>query len=114
MFGSSEPLPVAECVAQSIGREGYWLFVARDGGALAGYCALHGAPFLLIGGDEGYITELFIAGEGRSKGVGNALLERAVETATAAGFRARRTARRRRRRSARPTARRRFPDCRPG
>ncbi|MCG8548159.1 MAG: GNAT family N-acetyltransferase [Alphaproteobacteria bacterium] len=75
--------PVA---ARAIERDGHWYFVAMDGEKIVGYCALHRVPFLLMGGDEGYLSELFIDGGQRGGGIGGALLDKAVATAKAQGF----------------------------
>ena len=56
--------------ARAIEGEGHWYFVATDGEKIVGYSALHRVPFLLMGGDEGYLSELFIDGRQRGFGAG--------------------------------------------
>lgn len=86
LFGDTDPPPAAATVRQAIEREHTWLFVARRRGEIVGYCAAHRIPFSLSGGEEGYLSELFIAATERGTGVGGALHDRAVATARAAGL----------------------------
>ena len=72
---------------RAIEGDGHWYFVATHGEKIVGYCALHRVPFLLMGGDEGYLSELFIDSGQRGGGTGGALLDKAVETAKVQGFR---------------------------
>jgi N-acetylglutamate synthase-like GNAT family acetyltransferase len=44
-------------------------------GEIAGYCALHWLPYLILTGPEGYVSELFIKDEFRGQGIGSQLLE---------------------------------------
>ncbi len=44
-------------------------------GEVAGYCAVHWLPYLILTGPEGYVSELFIKEEFRGQGVGSQLLE---------------------------------------
>ena len=48
-------------------------------GEIAGYCAVHWLPYLILAGPEGYVSELFIKDEFRGQGIGSQLLE-AVKT----------------------------------
>ncbi len=48
-------------------------------GELAGYCAVHWLPYLILAGPEGYVSELFIHEKFRGQGIGAQLLE-AVQT----------------------------------
>jgi GNAT superfamily N-acetyltransferase len=50
------------------------LRVAEAEGKLAGYASAHWLPNLILGGTEGYISELFVAPDSRGKGIGGALL----------------------------------------
>jgi GNAT superfamily N-acetyltransferase len=86
MFGLPAVPELPPYVARSVGQDGHWHFVARDGDSFVGYCALHRVPFLLIGADEGYLSELFIADGQRGGGIGGALHDRVVETARTEGF----------------------------
>ena len=45
------------------------------GGEIAGYCAVHWLPYLILAGPEGYVSELFIKDEFRGQGIGSQLLE---------------------------------------
>ncbi len=44
-------------------------------GEIAGYCAVHWLPYLILAGPEGYVSELFIKNEFRGQGIGSQLLE---------------------------------------
>ena len=44
-------------------------------GEIAGYCAVHWLPYLILTGPEGYVSELFIKDEFRGQGIGSQLLE---------------------------------------
>src|SRR5271157_815331 len=44
-------------------------------GEIAGYCAVHWLPYLILAGPEGYVSELFIKDEFRGQGIGSQLLE---------------------------------------
>ncbi|HTP10020.1 MAG TPA: GNAT family N-acetyltransferase [Anaerolineae bacterium] len=48
-------------------------------GEIAGYCAVHWLPYLILAGPEGYVSELFIKDKFRGQGIGSQLLE-AVKT----------------------------------
>lgn len=52
------------------------LTVAEDSaGSVVGYVAVHWLPYLLLGGPEGYVSELFIHPEAQGHGIGTQLLE---------------------------------------
>ncbi|HEX2993318.1 MAG TPA: GNAT family N-acetyltransferase [Anaerolineales bacterium] len=42
---------------------------------IAGYCAVHWLPYLILAGPEGYVSELFIHEKFRGQGIGARLLE---------------------------------------
>lgn len=42
---------------------------------IAGYCAVHWLPYLILPGPEGYVSELFVSERFRGQGIGSALLE---------------------------------------
>ena len=44
-------------------------------GEIAGYCAVHWLPYLILAGPEGYVSELFIRDEFRGQGIGSLLLK---------------------------------------
>jgi GNAT superfamily N-acetyltransferase len=51
------------------------LVAQAPSGEIAGYCAVHWLPYLILTGPEGYVSELFIRGEFRGQGIGSQLLE---------------------------------------
>jgi len=55
------------------------LVAQMPSGEIAGYCAVHWLPYLILAGPEGYVSELFIKDEVRGLGIGGQLLE-AVQT----------------------------------
>ncbi len=56
--------------------ESHLVLVGQAGdGAIAGYCAAHWLPYLILPGPEGYVSELFIAESFRGQGLGRRLLE---------------------------------------
>jgi GNAT superfamily N-acetyltransferase len=55
------------------------LVAETSGGGIAGYCAVHWLPYLILAGPEGYVSELFVRDEFRGQGIGSRLLE-AVKT----------------------------------
>ncbi len=54
-------------------------------GKIAGYCAVHWLPYLILEGPEGYVSELFIRNEFRGQGIGGQLLEVAKAEAQVRG-----------------------------
>src|SRR5581483_6571348 len=52
---------------------------------IAGYCAVHWVPFLLLAGGEGYVTELFVRPADTGQGIGSKLLEIVVAEARRRG-----------------------------
>jgi GNAT superfamily N-acetyltransferase len=44
-------------------------------GEIAGYCAVHWLPYLILAGPEGYVSELFIKEGFRGQGIGGQLLD---------------------------------------
>jgi GNAT superfamily N-acetyltransferase len=56
--------------------DSHWIFVAQvPSGEIAGYCAVHWLPYLILAGPEGYVSELFVKEEFRGQGIGSQLLE---------------------------------------
>lgn len=64
---------------------GVYLRVAEAEGKLAGYASAHWLPNLILGGPEGYVSELFVAPADRGRGIGGALLEDLEAEARARG-----------------------------
>ena len=63
---------LALCTADS----SHLVLVAQvPNGEIAGYCAVHWLPYLILTGPEGYVSELFIKDEFRGQGIGSQLLE---------------------------------------
>jgi len=51
------------------------LVAQTSSGEIAGYCAVHWLPYLILAGPEGYVSELFIKEDFRGQGIGSQLLE---------------------------------------
>lgn len=53
------------------------VYVVHDasGGGVAGYCAVHWLPYLMLAGPEGYVSELFLRDDCRGQGLGGRLLD---------------------------------------
>ena len=66
--------------------DSHTIFVAEnEQGEVVGYTAIHWLPYLILKAPEGYVSELFIAGSERGKGVGSKLLEAVKEEAMKRG-----------------------------
>jgi len=52
------------------------LVAQLPGGEIAGYCAVHWLPYLILTGPEGYVSELFIREEFRGQSIGSQLLKK--------------------------------------
>jgi len=61
------------------------VLVALEDGVIAGYCAAHWLPYLMLKGPEGYVSELFVSEACRGKGVGGLLLKAVEAEARARG-----------------------------
>ncbi len=61
------------------------LLVAEENGQLNGYIHVHWQPMLLLADGEGYISELFVHPEFRSKGIGTRLTDKIIEEGRARG-----------------------------
>ena len=63
---------ILHCVSQTTA---ILILVAQTpGGEIAGYCAVHWLPYLILAGPEGYVSELFIQEQFRGQGIGGQLL----------------------------------------
>jgi len=69
-----------EVLMSMIEHKDSFVYVAEDNGKIVGYMVIHYCPFPLLGSNEIYVTDLVILPEYRSKGIGNALIQKAVET----------------------------------
>ena len=58
---------------------------ASESGSLAGYIAVHWLPYFILGGTEGFISELFIQESFRGQGAGSRLLAVVIEEAKSRG-----------------------------
>lgn len=66
--------------------DSHLVVVAQDmSNEIAGYCAVHWLPYLILTGPEGYVSELFIKEEYRGQGIGSQLLEAIKEQARKRG-----------------------------
>jgi len=62
------------------------LYVAPDGASgLLGYVAVHWLPYLFLAGPEGFVSELFVRREARSRGLGRILLRNVEDEARSLG-----------------------------
>lgn len=77
---------VARHLALCLADESHSVYLAEqlDQGVV-GYVAVHWLPYLILGGPEGYISELFLAEEVRGQGIGGRLLDVVVDEARARG-----------------------------
>ena len=67
---------VLEHLALCTADDSHLILVAQvPNGDIAGYCAVHWLPYLILAGPEGYVSELFIKDEFRGQGIGSQLLE---------------------------------------
>lgn len=51
------------------------VYVAAAAGGVVAYCSVHWVPYLLLSGPEGFVSELFVRQEWRSRSLGARLLE---------------------------------------
>ncbi len=77
---------IAERITAYLNSDSHSLYIAATtDGAVAGYCAVHWLPYLLLAGPEGYVSELFIAASARGRGLGAYLLEQVAAEARRRG-----------------------------
>lgn len=69
------------------GSPDHQIYVAAHESSLVGYVAVHWIPFPLLGGREGYISDLVVRGDRRGGGVGTRLLAVVEERARELGCR---------------------------
>lgn len=63
----------------------YTLYVAANEHEILGYCAVHWCSYLFMLGDEGFVSELFVADHARGMKIGTHLLDHVVAEATQRG-----------------------------
>lgn len=67
---------VRKHLALCLSDESHLVLVAQlSAGEVAGYCAVHWLPYLILAGPEGYVSELFIQEKFRGQGIGAQLLD---------------------------------------
>ena len=77
---------VAAHLALCLADEGHRVYVAEDEtGRVVGYVAVHWLPYLILGGPEGYVSELFIHSAAREQGLGKRLLDVVIQDARERG-----------------------------
>lgn len=69
---------VGAAVEEGIGQPGREIIVASTGGEVVAYAAVHWVPFPMLGGREGYVSDLIVRADQRGQGLGNRLMD-AVE-----------------------------------
>ncbi len=83
-INSEAPQTTLERVLKHLGLcaadDSHLVLVAQTSSSeIAGYCAVHWLPYLILAGPEGYVSELFIRNEFRGQGIGSQLLD-AIKT----------------------------------
>jgi GNAT superfamily N-acetyltransferase len=79
---SIDPRGVEQTLDMDLGGPGHRVAVAEDESeTLIGYVAIHFQPCLFLDGPEGYVSELFVHPDHRSRGVGRLLLAAAEKEA---------------------------------
>ncbi len=76
---------VQKHLERSVSSTEHTLFVAEDNNKIIGYINVHWHPMMLHADGEGYISELFIHPEFRSRGLGTALTSKIIEEGRARG-----------------------------
>jgi ribosomal protein S18 acetylase RimI-like enzyme len=72
-----------EAIASCVGEPTHQIFVAAAGAQVVAYIAVHWIPFPLLGGCEGYISDLVVGATWRGHGLGNRLMDAVQEGAEA-------------------------------
>ncbi len=89
-FGQEPPAQTRERLRRHIalcaGDNRHGLYVAVDrSDSVLGYIAVHWLPYLFLKGQEGYVSELFVAESNRGQGIGSRLLDAVTREARARG-----------------------------
>lgn len=71
---------VQQALQQMLNNDGHSLYLAEeDESQVLGYVSVHWTPYLILNGPEGYVSELFVLGAARGRGIGRQLLETVQE-----------------------------------
>lgn len=73
--GASDAEAVAKAADECIGQPGHEIIVAMAGEEIVAYVAVHCVPFPMLGGREGYVSDLLVSADWRGRGLGNRLME---------------------------------------
>ena len=76
--GTSDAEAVAAATEECIGQPGHEIIVAAAEEEVVAYVAVHWIPFPMLGGREGYVSDLIVGADWRGHGLGNRLMK-AVE-----------------------------------
>ncbi|MGB0922524.1 MAG: GNAT family N-acetyltransferase [Alphaproteobacteria bacterium] len=85
-YGALEDMAHLLCSPIGEGLRHHWLLLAEIKGSMVGFCVMHRIPVPILGGTEGYISDLFVRADARGHDVGHRLLERAEEISRVEGF----------------------------
>ncbi len=76
---------VHDLLNSTLANQRYTLHVAANEHEILGYCAVHWCSYLFMLGDEGFVSELFVADHARGMKIGTQLLDHVVAEATQRG-----------------------------
>jgi GNAT superfamily N-acetyltransferase len=74
-------VPILSTLMSAVSQPACGVFVAESGDAVAGFILVHWVPFAMLGGTEGYISDLIVAAESRGAGIGRTLIHAVEEEA---------------------------------
>ncbi|MDE2837322.1 MAG: GNAT family N-acetyltransferase [Chloroflexota bacterium] len=75
--GTTDADAVVAAVEECIGDPGHEIIIAAAGEEAVAYVAVHWVPFPMLGGREGYVSDLIVRADWRGHGLGNRLMEAA-------------------------------------
>ena len=78
---TTDLLGTTDAVNACLGKTDHEILVAETGNQIVAYVAAHWVPFPLLGGLEGYISDLVVHAKWRGHGIGNQLMEAVQERA---------------------------------
>ena len=84
--GALEDMAHLLCAPVGEGLRHHWLLLAEREGSMVGFCVMHRIPVPILGGTEGYISDLFVRADARGDDVGHSLLEHAEAISRKEGF----------------------------